>query len=61
MQKKRRELFIKEKVKEQVDELHQTKFIKLGDRWHLCTVILLWITVFGYLVATGSCILYLIS
>ena len=59
--KKGRELALRESIREQIEETRDTKLFKLAKRCELCTVVLLWSTALGVMVATGMSLLYVFS
>ena len=62
MQNKKRELLVKDIVEKQEQRARATnKRIKTGERYHYCTVALLWLTLFGYTVAAVMTMLYFIG
>jgi hypothetical protein len=62
MQNKKRELVLKDSVQKQEQRARASnKRIQTGERYHYCTVALLWITLFCYTVGIGMTLLYFIG
>ncbi len=61
MHTKKRQLALRENVKTQALEYSKTKRYQLGKKCHIVTVFLMWFVVFGYIVASGTTLLYIFS
>lgn len=59
---KKRERVLQDRVKQEERLAKKdNKRLKTGERCHYFTVALLWLTVFGYIVVVGMCLLYVIG